>query len=409
MAIAFKESIYLGLQDFWGRKIRTIITILGIVLGTMSIMVVLSITKGINKFSMAWIMERGGLNKITIARDWQVKTTDNAKNYLTLSDIDYLRSTLKGVECYNPKSESWMVFNAGKRKADYYLVNGVLPEYLGFEEWNVSRGRFISEIDLENRSDVIVLGSTVAKDLFGSRNSIGQVINCNQKRYTVIGVMQERILNNGFEIGNRNQFEWFNRQSFMPLSTKLKKVDTFDGLYEVELKAISPDSVVSIKNQLNAILLNLNHGAKTFQVKTAMEEAEQTKKGQRMFTLVFSLISGISLLVGGIVIMNIMLSTVQERTREVGVRLAVGARRFDIFLQFLVQTVVTTVIGGIVGVILGFSILGIVKKFLGVPMESGMDMAVIGLIVSAIVGLFFGIFPAIRASNLDPVKALRHE
>ncbi|HPM02819.1 MAG TPA: FtsX-like permease family protein, partial [Candidatus Cloacimonadota bacterium] len=174
-------------------------------------------------------------------------------------------------------------------------------------------------------------------------------------------------------------------------------------------KAKSPEEAIVLKEKLEDIIFNLRRGQAIFNVESAQEEAEKMQESAAMFKIIFFFISSISLLVGGIVIMNIMLASVQERTREIGIRLAVGARRFDIFLQFLIQSVVITFIGGVIGVITGVSIVKYVGKFLNVSTMVDMSMIYIALLVSVGVGLIFGIFPSLRASNLNPVDALRYE
>jgi putative ABC transport system permease protein len=180
-------------------------------------------------------------------------------------------------------------------------------------------------------------------------------------------------------------------------------------IWDFSVTASSPETSVELKEKISNIILNFKRGKPLMRVTSNYEESNQSDDNFKMMTMIFFLVAAISLLVGGIVIMNIMLATIQERTREIGVRLSVGARRFDIFLQFLIQTVIITTIGGILGVVFGLSILELVGKFLQMKAVASEQMVLTAILVSVGIGLIFGIFPAVRASNLDPVEALRYE
>jgi putative ABC transport system permease protein len=182
-----------------------------------------------------------------------------------------------------------------------------------------------------------------------------------------------------------------------------------DNIGSFAVKAQDVKSAPDLRRKLEAIILNLRAGEPVFRIESAQEEAEEMEENAAKFRIIFFLVSAISLLVGGIVIMNIMLASIQERTREIGIRIAVGARRRDIFLQFLVQTILVTTIGGVFGIILGLSILDIVSKYLDFELIAGGFMILVALMVSAGIGLIFGISPAIKASKLNPVEALRYE
>ena len=213
----------------------------------------------------------------------------------------------------------------------------------------------------------------------------------------------------GNNIGSENALGYLNRRCFIPLSTMIHKVRNKDVINSISLKSPTVEMASEIRQKLEAIILNLRHNVPVFEIESAKEEAAQMEENAARFQIIFFLISAISLFVGGIVIMNIMLATIQERTREIGIRITVGARRRDIFLQFLVQTVLVTSLGGVLGIIFGLSILDIVGKYLDIELIAGTMMIGVALLVSAGVGLVFGISPAIKASKLNPVEALRYE
>ena len=408
MAISLKENITVGFSDFWSRKVRSIITVMGIVLGTMSIIVVLALVKGINNQTMKWMLERGGLSKITVSRNWQYDKPDHVRNYFTWKELELIRSLIPEAKYFNPQQRHW-VRHSYEDKDYRTSVHGVLPDFSKIEEWDVQEGRFLSTFDIDQSNDVIVIGTKVKEELFGNKNAVGKVITVNDRRLKVIGIMAFRYMKNSGAIGNDNAFSYLNRRTFVPLTTMINKGTGRDNISSFTLKAQDAESAPALREKLSNIVLNLRRGLPVFEVESAKEEAEEMAQNQKMFQMIFYIISFISLLVGAIVIANIMLATIQERTREIGIRLTVGARRRDIFIQFLVQTILVTTIGGIVGIVVGLSLLDIVSKFLGIELIAGLAMIFIALMVSAGVGLVSGIVPAIIASKLDPVEALRYE
>lgn len=408
MAISLKESIVVGFSDFWSRKIRSLVTIIGIVLGVMSIIVVLALMKGINQQTLAWMMERGGLSKITVYRNWTYDNPLNLNSHFTWRELDLIRSLIPEAKYFNPQERQWVTY---KYKENEYrsAIYGVLPDFAKVENWDVQEGRFISEFDVSQSNDVIVIGTEIKQELFGSKDAVGKFITVHNRRLQVIGVMEHRYLKNNGVMGNENGLAYLNRRAFVPLSTMIHKGTGEDEIGSFVVKAKDAASAPELREKLESIILNLRQGKPVFRVESAQEEAERMTENQKNFQLVFFLISTISLFVGGVVIANIMLATIQERTREIGIRITVGARRRDIFIQFLVQTVLVTLIGGILGVILGLSILDLVSKYIEFKLVAGFGMIVIALLVSAGVGFLSGIIPAIIASRLNPVEALRYE
>ena len=408
MAISLKENITVGFSDFWSRKVRSIITVMGIVLGTMSIIVVLSLVKGINNQTMKWMMERGGLSKITVSRNWQYDNPGHVKDYFTWKELKLIRSLIPEAKYFNPQQRHW-VRHSYEDKDYRTSIRGVLPDFSKIEEWDVQEGRFLSTFDIDQSNDVIVIGTKVKEELFGNKKAIGEVITVNDRRLKVVGVMAFRYMKNSGAVGNDNAFSYLNRRTFVPLTTMIHKGSGRDNISSFTLKAQDAERAPALREKLSNIILNLRRGLPVFEVESAKEEAEEMAKNQEVFQMIFYIISVISLLVGAIVIANIMLATIQERTREIGIRLTVGARRRDIFIQFLVQTILVTTIGGILGIVVGLSLLDIVSNFLGIELIAGIAMIFVALMVSAGVGFVSGIIPAIIASKLDPVEALRYE
>ncbi len=284
-------------------------------------------------------------------------------------------------------------------------------DFVKVEQWDIAKGRFIKNLDIDQHSNVIVIGSTVAKEFFGNNDPLGQIISVGNQQFIVVGVMAERFMQaQGGQMGmGENALEYLNRRCFIPISTMISKVNPGSKISSIDIRAKSPEEAKELRRKVENIVLNLKNGKHLFQVTSAKEQLDTMQANAKIFEAIFVLIAVISLLVGGIVIMNIMLASIRERTREIGVRIAVGARRRDIFIQFLVQTVLITALGGILGILLGFAILDKVGSYLQIKVLASVQMIWVALLVSIGVGLIFGVGPAVRAARLDPVIALREE
>ena len=411
MAIPLAESLKLGLADIMLRKVRSVVTVIGIILGVMCIMVVLAIVNGMNKSTMSWMEERGGLSKIEVEQNWQYDFSKGGDPSFTLKEIRYLQSLLPEAEAFNPSVQEWeAIITKGDIRYSTSL-RGVMPDFVKVEQWDIAKGRFIKDMDIDLHSNVVVVGSTVAKEFFGNSEPLGQIMSIGNQQFTVVGVMSERFMQSqGGQIGmGDNALEYLNQRCFIPISTMISKVNPISKISSIDIRAKSPEEAKELRRKVENIVLNLKNGKRLFQVTSAKEQMDTMQANAKIMEAIFILIAVISLLVGGIVIMNIMLASIRERTREIGVRIAVGARSRDIFLQFLVQTILITSLGGVLGILFGFAILDKVGSYLQIEVLASVQMIWVALLVSIGVGLIFGVGPAIRASRLDPVIALREE
>src|SRR5262249_47523998 len=295
-------------------------------------------------------------------------------------------------------------------KSDDSSVIGVTPSYFRMARYSLAEGSLFSDQDEKEYEQYCVIGSRVRHKLFGQVSPVGQPIKIDKLWFTVIGVLEDNNL-------TKDEFEGvkiqdFSNDIYMPVATARKKFEfkrLESDLDEIVVSIRSTDALKQSAVLASEVVSNSHGKAEDFSILVPRELLEQNQRTQRIFNIVMSCIAGISLLVGGIGIMNIMLASILERTREIGVRRAVGARRRDIWKQFLVEALALSLLGGITGIVFGFGVSRIVALYAEwSTVVTGTSIA-LSFGVSAGVGLIFGIYPAVRASGLDPVEALRYE
>jgi putative ABC transport system permease protein len=407
----FLESI----ENLSGNKLRSMLTVLGIVIGVAAVIAMLSIGRGAQA-SITSRIESMGTNLIYITpgstNQSGVQSAAGSAGTLTLDDADAL-ANLANVDAVASQTSSFVQVVYQGLNANTRLM-GVTPDYETVSSLTLEDGEFISDSDQSARSLVVVLGSSVAEDLFGSTAGVvGQKVRLNGQSFKVIGVLTSK-----GSTGFMNQDD----QVFVPLSTALYRLvggDRFRGssvISQITLKASSSNVVDQVADEVTATMRDLHgtvEGTDDFTVTTQKSTLAAATEVSDTLTIFLGGIAGISLAVGGIGIMNIMLTTVTERTHEIGLRKAVGAKRRDILLQFLVESMVLSFAGGLIGVALGWGaarLMGQVQ-FSGSTITPvvGMDSVLLATLFSMAVGLFFGIYPATRAARLQPVDALRYE
>ncbi len=336
-----------------------------------------------------------------------VSQSSASSGALTESDVEAIERLSTSVSIIAPEYSTNGTVVYGSNNTQSSIV-GITPEYVVVRDWEVETGRFVESLDDTTHAKVVVLGATVAEDLFGSllANPVGKTVKINRQNYEVIGVMAEK----GAGVQNLDS------SVLIPLSTAQTR---FGGagnrsLSSILVQAASADNLDYTVNELTAIL-RANHGLTStqtadFVVQNQTQMVEMVQATTETFTVLLGAIGSISLLVGGIGIMNIMLVSVTERTREIGIRKAVGARKRDILSQFLVEAVVLSGVGGIIGVIAGYGGAGLISTFMGgLQTVVTAQSVLLALGVSVGIGLFFGIYPANRAATLNPIDALRYE
>jgi putative ABC transport system permease protein len=404
-----------ALESLSANKLRSMLTVLGIVIGVAAVIAMLSIGRGAQA-SITSRIESMGTNLIYVTRGSTssngVSSASGSAATLTLSDAAAL-ANLQDVEAVAASTDSFVQITYQGQNTNTRLL-GVTPDYNTVTSLTLLDGEFISEEEQNARSLVVVLGNTVATDLFGSTDGVvGQQVRLNGQVYKVIGVLASK-----GGTGFMNQDD----QVFIPLNTALYRLvggARFRGssvINQITVKAASSKAVTSVVSEITSTMRDLHgtvEGADDFTVTSQKDSLAAATSVADTLTIFLGGIAGISLAVGGIGIMNIMLTTVSERTHEIGLRKAVGAHRRDILLQFLVESTVLSLAGGVIGVFIGWG----ASRLMGTVQFSGttitpvvsLDSILLATLFSMAIGLFFGIYPATRASRLQPVEALRYE
>jgi putative ABC transport system permease protein len=403
----FNEVIRIALRTLGRNKMRTLLTMLGIIIGVMAVICIVDVgtsasdqvqdqiqSLGVNMlFIQAGSVNAGGIQMGT-----------GATNTLMVSDARAILQEIPEIRMVSPETDTTaQVVYEGQNWAT--RDQGVGPDYFQIRNWPVVVGSGFSQREVDTAADVCVIGSTVANKLFGDDNPIGKVIRVKTLPVTVIGELETK----GQSTFGRDQDDVI----MMPYTTVMKKLVGVDWLQLITASIGSKNDVDFATSQITALLRQRHHlradEDSDFSIRSPAEIAQTVGRISLILTVLLGSVAAISLLVGGIGIMNIMLVSVTERTREIGVRIAVGATESDVQRQFLSEAMVLSSIGGIIGVVFGIASSIIVAKAMQWPTAVS-PLSVIGAVAfSAGVGIFFGYYPARKASRLDPIEALRYE
>jgi putative ABC transport system permease protein len=439
--MSFVRTWYMGGKSVLLHPLRSLLTILGIFIGVASVIWLLAIGEGISRKAREQIESLGAENIIVRSvkpPPEAIKSDSFFLQYgLLRKDYEVLTSTIPTIKHALPIREVRRQFRFGQQELDGRLV-GCTPEYAEAMHLEIDRGRFLTDAEQQKAANVCVLAAHTASRLFPLEDPIGKVVTAQQDPYFVVGVMRFRTPT--ASIGSSLDSQDFNNDVYVPISTVWREIgdEVFtrrSGSREgeiVELNQITltvenservPDTAKLVEQTLA-----MNHDVEDYAVVVPLELLEQAKTTRLMFIAFMGSIAGISLVVGGIGIMNIMLATVTERTREIGIRRALGAKRSDITRQFLAETVVLSVVGGLVGILGGLTC-GPITDYLRLALERFNPTVIQALPeslrdvrpiivswsiplafgISVAVGIVFGLYPAQRAAAMDPIEALRHE
>jgi len=397
----------IALRALARNKLRSFLTMLGIIIGVGAVIAMVAIGEGAKKKVQEQIASLG-TNLLVILPGTVTlggaRTGSGGRQTLVASDAKAIMDEVRVVSGASPVLRQVQQVIGGEQNWSS-PVQGVAPEFQQIREWQVQEGRFIGQADIESTAKVALIGQTVAYNLFGDSDPIGAIIRIKKIPFRVIGILGAK-----GQSGNGTDQD---DVVMVPYTTMMKLVMGVTYIQQIIVAAVSADTTQEANTQITSLLRQrhkIRQGADDdFMIRNLSDIAEAASNSATVMAVLLGSIASVSLLVGGIGIMNIMLVSVTERTREIGIRMAVGARSRDIMLQFIVEAVVMAASGGVIGILVGIGSSNLIKYLAELPTLIRPDIIVISFLVSGTVGIFFGFYPAKKAANLDPIDALRYE
>lgn len=409
--LSIRNGVELALQTIRAHKMRAFLTVLGVVMGTGTIIGVGSILTGLDS-NITSVLNSFGPNSIIVFkfpvgfRTSNLSPEERTRKSITYANAQHIRERCTACEAVSPMLfADDSLINAHYKGNDVYNVNifGVQEAYADEGQVDINDGRFFTEEESRRRSPVVVIGADIVKGLFANIEPVGKAIQVDGHEFTVIGTMNRPAASFFGDTDNRVVLPYFSMKKLFPVAQENALV----VMAHAGQVPAAEDQVRSILRMDRRVPYSKPDN---FSLSTAQQMVSDFRQITSMVALVMVVLSSVGLLVGGIGVMNIMLVSVTERTKEIGVRKAIGAKKGDIVLQFLLEAVVLTGLGGLAGILFGW-IISLVTRlvFSSIPASVPMWAAVLGVVVSTGTGLFFGIWPANKAARLDPVEALRYE
>ena len=401
-----------GLREVWSNKVRSLLSMSGIILGVAALVAMVGIVQGMLGNMRASFERSGGVLKLEVHPREAPESQQHIAGIspgMTWRDIGAIEKAIPLAAFVSPIVDmEWERFVANGRR-EGAILHGVTPDFAGIKKNELLYGRFISDYDIETKSPVIVVGAHLAETLFRDKgNVLGEQLRVRGQVYTIIGQIKP--------VGNSTPggrgFNYEARFNYISATTAMGRYKGDDKVNRIEILAANTETMPDLIGQIENTLTQTHRGILDFEVRTQEEQMVELKKLENSFTYSLGGIAGISLLVGGIGIMNVMLASVSERIREIGVRKAIGARSHDIFIQFLAEAVVISLIGGLLGLVASVGLLSLARDL--IPQGENINLVPVtamlyGFVFSSLIGLASGIYPALRASRLDPIDALRYE
>jgi len=403
----FLATLRIALRALQRNKLRSMLTALGIIIGVGAVIAMVGVGNGAKAQVEAQIASLGQ-NLIIVwagnASSGGVRGGWGSAGTLTLDDFRSMAREIPGVVAVSPETRTSSQIGAGSQNWFTQII-GESPEYFSIREWPLAAGAVFSDQDVRGANKVAIIGKTVAVQLFGEDDPVGQIIRVRQVPFVVVGVLTPK----GLSVMGTDQDDVI----IAPYTSVMKRLLRQTTLRAINVQAESQDMLVPVQRQIEAVLREHHHITAgkddDFTVRNQQEIAEMATATSKIMRLLLFAIACVSLVVGGIGIMNIMLVSVTERTREIGIRMAVGARGRDILLQFLIEAITLSSLGGILGIAIGLGTAKFLSAVAGWPTLISVPAVVVAFLFSAAVGVFFGFYPARKASQLDPIEALRYE
>jgi putative ABC transport system permease protein len=402
---------FLGLID---HKFRSFLTILGIIFGTASVIAMVAIGEGAKKQAIAKYQDLGVSNIIVRDKDLTDKELEEVRikfsKGLSFEDAEAILKIVPGVSSVAPQSEVKLDATAGDRSAKANVI-GITPDIIGVLNYSTEKGEFINSDHYDRQLKVCVLGSIIARELFSYEDPVGKTLKLGDQWFEIVGVMETKALftETVGELASRD----LNNDVYIPLSTFIKRIPKENPLTsnikQLTVQFESSQDLMKASNVIRKIIDRHHFNNDDFSIIVPFELMKQEEKESRIYNILLASIAAISLIVGGIGIMNIMLASVLERTREIGIRRAVGGRKSDIMGQFITEAVVLSISGGIIGVLLGIFLSIAITLTTEITTSITLYSIIIAFGFSVIVGITFGYLPAKRAANLKPIESIRHE
>jgi putative ABC transport system permease protein len=414
--IDFLPELQLGLDNLRAHKLRSLLTMMGMIFGVAAVVAMLSIGAGAQQEVMAFIEQLGVRNLIVEAREAsnyeQLQRVRKISPGLTFQDLRVIQANLQGITASSARKRFTNAKLLPRPQGEAPAIYGVGIGYIAIANLQVVLGRFFNENETTAAAPVAVLGEGASASLFGADDPVGRYVKINDQWFLVIGVAGPQLTVQSEVAGVPAQDR--NNLIYVPLNAAIFRLEDGQSQYKDEIDGIylqlRSSNEIPAGAALLRGLLNGSHGDEPdFSIISPAELLAQQRRTQRIFEMVMVAIASISLLVGGIGIMNIMLASVMERTREIGVRRAIGAKRRDVIRQFLIETTIISLAGGVMGVLVGVGLSQLIGYFAGWSTIVTTTSIVLAFVVSVAIGLIFGLYPAARAASLDPVKALHYE
>lgn len=403
----FSESFQMALTSLYANKMRSLLTMLGIIIGVGAVIALVSVGMGVRSNVTSSIASLGS-NMLIVSPGSSnrggVRGAAGSMQTLKYDDAKAIKDKIKNIDFVSPSVSSSYQIVYGNNNWNT-SVQGVTPEFLSIRSLSIGYGSFVSTDDMNKRNRVAVIGTTVASNLFAKDNPVGKNIRINNQPYKVIGLLESK----GQSSVGQDQDDVI----YIPLTTAQERMLGITYVQSINVQVSSQEKMEQVQAEIENLLRSRHHIVAgkddDFHVRNLTSLMETVSQSTSMLTMLLGAIAGISLIVGGIGIMNIMMVSVTERTREIGIRKALGATFMNIMTQFLIESMVIGIIGGIIGIVFGCAASKVIAQLGDFTTVITITPIIVSFIFSVGIGLFFGIYPARKAAKLDPIEALRYE